>query len=137
MTSTEASATGSQKKWVLWLGRVLSVLPALLFVLSGVMKISHNPKMVEGLVGKAHLPEGALTPIGIVEILCAVIYLVPPTAVLGAVLFSAYAGGIIVVHLHEGQSILLPIILSGVLWLGLYLREPRLRALLPMRKATA
>jgi hypothetical protein len=136
MPSTEAGAADSPRKWVLWLGRVLSVLPALVFVMSGVMKISHNPKMVEGL-GKAHISEGALTPIGIVEILCVVVYLVPQTAVLGAVLFTAYAGGIIIVHLHEGQSLIAPIVLSGVLWLGLYLREPRLRALLPLRKQAA
>ena len=75
-----------------------------------------------------------MLPLGILELLCVVVYLVPNTAILGAVLLTGYMGGAILAHLRIGESILFQIALGLVIWLGLYLREPRLRELLPLRK---
>lgn len=72
--------------------------------------------------------------LGVVELACVVIYLIPRTAVLGAVLLTAYLGGAVATHARIGDMVIIPIVLAGVMWLGLYLREPRLWQLLPLRK---
>jgi hypothetical protein len=71
--------------------------------------------------------------LGVVELLVVVVYLVPPTAVLGSVLVTGYVGGILVAHLAMHLPLWLPIVIGIATWLGLWLREPRLRELLPMR----
>jgi hypothetical protein len=122
------------KKSTLWVGRVLSTLPVLLFGFSAVMKLAHAPEVVETFVGKFGFPEGTLKPIGILEIACTLLYAIPRTAVFGAVLLTAYLGGAVVTHLRVGDPFYAPILVGVMVWLGLYLREPRLHALAPLRK---
>jgi hypothetical protein len=122
------------KKWVLWTGRVLSALPVLMMVLSGVMKVSHPPALVEQMTGKFGYPEGVITTIGLLEIACAVVYVVPRTAVLGAILVTGYLGGAVATHVRIGDpSFIGPLLLGIFAWLGLYLRDKRLHALVPLR----
>ena len=124
-----------QPKWMKITGIVLTVLPAFGLIMSSMMKLSHNPKFVENF-GKFGFPESLLTPIGVIELLCAVIYLVPRTAVLGAILVTGYLGGAIVTHLRvqDFGSVVAPLFLAVFAWGGLFLRDARLRALLPLRQ---
>ena len=126
-------ATPSVSKRMLWTGWVLSGLPSLLLLFSGAMKLANPPGLTEGF---AHLglPVSDALGLGLLELGCTVVYLVPRTAVLGAVLLTGYLGGAILTHLRIGEPFILQALLGVVLWGGLYLREPRLRALLPLRR---
>jgi hypothetical protein len=130
-----AQGTPSNKK-VLWAGRVVSALPVLMLLFSGSMKLSHQPKLVEGFVGHFGYPEGSLTPIGVVEILSAVLYAIPQTTVVGAALITAYLGGAVATHVRVGENgdVVTPIVLGILVWLGIYLRDERFRVLAPLRK---
>ncbi|MBL8858078.1 MAG: DoxX family protein [Planctomycetes bacterium] len=87
--------------------------------------------------GMAHLglPATMTRPLAILEIACVVIYLIPHTAVLGAVLLAGYMGGAICTHWRIGEPFHMQILIGVVVWFGLWLREPRLRVLLPLRRA--
>lgn len=128
-----ADQTNTGSKKLVWIGWVLSVLPVLLLVFSAVVKLMKSAPVVEGFQ-KLGFPEHTIVPIGITELLCAVIYVIPQTSVLGAILVTAYLGGATVTQLRAGESILIPIIFGVVVWLGLFLRDPRLRDLLPLRR---
>lgn len=119
---------------VVWTGRVISLLASLLFLMSAVMKFRGGPDVTEGM---AHLglPASLVTPLAVLELSCVVIYLIPATAVLGAILLAGYLGGAICTHLRIGEPVVLHVVLGVVVWLGVYLREPRLRALIPLRAA--
>lgn len=123
-----AAASGK----IVWVGRVLSGLAALAFLISAAMKLMGPPEVAQGM---AHLglPQSMITPLAILEISCAVIYLIPQTAVLGAILLAGYIGGTILTHWRVGDPFFVNIALGIVVWLGLYLRESRLKALIPLR----
>jgi hypothetical protein len=120
-------------KKALWAGWILTILPGLMLIASGVMKLMKPAALIEEF-GRLGLMEGQAFGIGILEICCAVIYLFPRTAVLGAILVTGYLGGAVLTHLRIGDPFLPPVIVGVVAWFGLYLREPRLRALVPWRK---
>lgn len=124
-----------QPKWMTWTGRALTALPSLGLVASAAFKLMQGPEIVDAFVNKMGLPLGAIRPIGAVELLCVVIYLVPQTAVLGAALLTGYLGGAVATHVHVGDGFVAPIVFGVALWGGLFLREPRLRALFPLRRA--
>lgn len=116
-----------------WAGWVISVLLTLLFLVSAVMKLAGIPAVQEGM---AHLGLllSMLTPLSMLEMACAVVYVIPATAVLGAVLLTGYLGGAICTHWRVGDPFLPQIVLGLLVWLGIYLREERLRLLLPLRR---
>jgi hypothetical protein len=122
--------------WQLWAGRVLSALPVLLLLLSASMKLLHPPMVVETFVGKLGYPANVLPALAALELFCAVVYAVPRTAVLGAVLLTGYLGGAVATHVRVGEAFVAPLLLGVLVWAGLYLRDERIRALLPLRKAT-
>jgi DoxX-like protein len=115
-----------------WIGRGLSLLPCLVCVFSAVTKLRGGPDLARRM---AHLglPESLLAPLAILELSCVAIYLLPKTSVLGAVLLTGYLGGAICAHVRVGDPWFFEAFLGILVWLGLYLREPRLRALLPLR----
>lgn len=115
-----------------WTGWILGALPAALLIFSAVMKLARPPAVVEGFA-QSGFPAGALLGLGLVELGCAVLYLIPRTAVLGAILATGYIGGIIATTLRMNQSYLAAIIMGVMIWGGLWLRDTRLRALLPLR----
>jgi hypothetical protein len=119
-------------KKLLITGWVLSILPALLLFFSAAMKFAKPPAAVEGTL---HLgwAEHLLLPLGILEVSCTILYLIPRTSVLGAILLAAYLGGATATHVRIGEPWFMPVLLGIVLWLGLLLREPRLRPLIPLR----
>lgn len=120
-------------KWMIWVGRVLSALPVLAMIMSGGAKIGHVPAIVEAFVGKFGYPESTLTLIGILEIFCALVYAFPRTKIFGAVLVTGYFGGAIATHVRIGESFIPPLALGIIAWVGLYLRDERVRALNPLR----
>jgi hypothetical protein len=120
-------------KAMYWTGWVLSILPCLLLIFSAYMKLNPPPEMVAEMT-KNGFPMQLATPLGITELACVVLYLIPRTSVLGAILLAAYLGGAVSSHVLklEPLSMWFTAILLGVLlWLGLWLRDARLRALLP------
>ena len=121
--------------WRVWTGRVLSGLPVVLLLLSASMKLSHPPMVVETFVGKLGYPASVLPSLAVLELFCTVVYIVPRTAVLGAVLLTGYLGGAVATHVRVGDAFVVPLLLGVLVWAGLYLRDERVRALLPLRKA--
>lgn len=117
----------------LWVGWILSALPGLLLLFSASLKLTKAPTMVETF---AHLgwSERSAVPLGILELTCALLFLTPRTAVFGAILIAGYMGGAIATHARLGEPVLLQAGVGVVVWLGLYLREPRLRELIPLRR---
>ena len=118
---------------IVWVGRVISVLASALFLMSAFMKLKAGPEVMQGM---AHLglPESMITALAILEISCVVIYLIPATSVLGAILLTGYIGGAICTHWRVGDPFVVQIALGIFVWLGLYLRENRLGDLIPLRK---
>ena len=130
----QAELTGVSKG-NLWAGRIVSALPALFLLLDGAMKLVKPAPVVEGTVRLGY-PESTIVPIGVVLIICTIIYLIPKTSVLGAILLTGYLGGAVATHVRAGEpvfSIVFAIVFGVLLWLGLYLRNPTLRLLVPLR----
>ncbi len=117
-----------------WLGRFLSAGPVLLLIMSGVMKLMKPDMVLEGFA-KFGYPESVLIPLGVVELVSTLLYIIPQTSVLGAVLLTGYLGGATATHVRVSDPWYMTVILGVVIWLGLVLREPRLRPLLPIRWA--
>ena len=117
---------------MLWTGRVISGLIVLMLLPSAVMKFTQSSQLVEGF---AHLgwPERFAIALGITELACTILYAIPQTSVLGAILLTGYMGGTIATHSRIGEWAFVQIGIGVLVWLGLFLREPRLRALLPLR----
>ena len=123
----------SASRKIVWVGRVISILVSLLFAMSALMKLRGGPEVIQGM---AHLglPESLIVPLAILEISCVVIYAIPATSVVGAILLTGYIGGAICTHLRVGDPFFMQIGFGIFVWLGLYLRENRLKALIPLRK---
>ncbi len=119
----------------LWAGRVVNWLIALFLLLDGVAKLFKPAPVVEGTV-KLGYSESVIIPLGIVLIACTILYLLPRTAVLGAILLTGYLGGAVATHVRVGDGafgVIFAAAFGVLLWLGLYLRDQRLRELLPFR----
>jgi glutaminase len=127
----------STPKWQLWVGRVLSAIPALMLAMSAAMKLSQNPQMVTMLTSKFGYSADIVTTLGLVELACAILYLVPQTAVLGAILVTGYLGGAVATHVRVADAFAIPLVLGILAWAGLYARDERVRALLPLRSLKA
>ena len=117
-----------------WAAYILSALPVLLMTFSSLMKLTRQPMVMEGFA-KGGLSADLVVVIGCLELLCVIVYLVPATAILGAILTTGYLGGAVFVHLraHETTAIV-PFLLGVFAWGGLYLRDSRIAELLPIRK---
>ena len=117
---------------LLWTGRVISALPVLGLLASACFKFMPPPGMEEQL-NKMGWPMKYMIALGITEVTCTLLYAIPQTSVLGAILLTGYLGGAIATHARIGESFFPPLILGILVWIGLYLRDPRLRALAPLR----
>jgi len=135
-TATEPARVPEPSKAARWMGWGLSVLACLPFLPSAFFKLTRAPAAVEGFQ-KYHYPANVVLPLGIVEVLCLVLYLIPQTAVLGAILLTGYLGGAIATHVQASEPFFMPAVIGVALWLALYLREPRLRALAPITRRGA
>lgn len=119
-------------KKIQWAGRIVSAVPVVMLVLSSVMKFIQPEPVVEGF---EHLgwPTSSAWGLGVVELVSTAIYVIPQTAVLGAILLTGYLGGAIATHVRIGEAFLGPALFGVLVWLGLYLRDPHIRTLLPLR----
>ncbi|SEB85828.1 DoxX family protein [Terriglobus roseus] len=114
-------------KPMLWIGWILTALPALFLLSGGVTAALQLPVVKEGL-GKYGFTPSILPIFAAVELTCAVLTLIPRTAPIGAILISAYMGGAVITHLRAGEAQwFIPVIFSAVVWIGLWLRRPSLR----------
>ena len=135
LTDTRAestsSASGSSK--ALWAGRILSGIAVLFLTFDLSIKLAGAKEAVDGTVQLGWLPHH-LPILGVIEIVCLALYLIPRTAPLGAVLWTGYLGGAIATHLRVDNPLfshtLFPIYVAALIWGGLYLRDARVRALL-------
>jgi len=120
-------------KPAVWTGWVISVMLALFLVMDGVMKFM-LPAPVSEAFTRLGISTSLAVPIGVILIACVVLYVIPRTAVFGAVLLTGYLGGAIAIHMRAGSSLfgetLFPIYMGVLVWLGLYLRDSRVRGML-------
>jgi hypothetical protein len=116
----------------LWAGRVLTALPVLMLTMSGVMKLMGGPELAKGF---EHLgwPMDRAVPLGVLELAITIVYLFPRTAVIGAILLTGYLGGAMAAHIRIHEDWLIQFLLGVMLWGGLYFRDERIRALIPLR----
>jgi hypothetical protein len=130
------SQVTSPSKGSIWTGRVISALIVLFLLFDSVLKFMKPAPVVETF---AHLglSMSLANPLGIILIVCALLYAIPQTSILGAILLSGYLGGAVCTHLRAGDPlfshILFPTYMGALLWLAIYLRDVRLRALIPFR----
>jgi hypothetical protein len=117
-----------------WIGWIITVVLSALFLFSAAMKLFGGADVTQGMA-QLGLPERMLVPLAILEAACAIVYLIPATSVLGAILLAGYMGGAICTHWRVGDWVALQILIAILVWVGIYLREPRLRAVLPLRRS--
>lgn len=128
--SSLTSASPGARRWT---GRVLTALPALFLAFDTVIKLAKIPAVTESFVQLGYSPDLA-RGIGLLELVCLAVYLVPRTAVVGAILLTGFLGGAIATHLRLGDPLfshtLFPTYVGALLWSGLYLRDARVKALI-------
>jgi hypothetical protein len=120
---------------MLWAGRVVSALPALFLLMDVGLKLFKTPIVLEETVRLGY-PESTIIGVGLVLLVCTLLYVIPWTATLGAILLTGYLGGAVASHVRVGEGpfpVLFPVIVGVLIWLGLYLRDERLRRLVPFR----
>lgn len=130
-TAQSAAPLSTPRRWV---GRVLTALAALFLLVDGVMKVLQSAPSVETATQLGY-PAGSVVGVGILLLICLAIYLLPQTAPLGAILLTGFLGGVVATHVRAGSpvfSLIFPLIIGALLWIGLYLRDTRLRVLLPL-----
>jgi hypothetical protein len=136
--ASESNAqTASVSKGSLWAGRIMSALAALFLLMDAVMKLVKPAPVVEGTV-QLGFPESVIFGLGIVLLVCVILYVIPHTSILGAIMLTGYLGGAVASQVRVGHPLfshtLFPVYLAALVWGGLFLRESRLRALVPLRR---
>lgn len=131
MQSDTHAAPASKKR--LWAGRMISALFVLFLLFDSILKVLQLPPAVEG-TAKLGYPTSVVLGIGIVELVCVVLYIIPRTSILGAILLTGYLGGATASQVRlEDPWFLFPVGVGVSIWAGLLLREDRLRGLIPLR----
>jgi hypothetical protein len=138
MESTAQATPGSTKR--LWTGRILSTLAILFLAMDGVMKLVNPAPVVEGM-NRLGYSLRLTAPIGIILLFCVLFYAIPRTSILGAILLTGYLGGAVASQLRVGEPlfshVLFPVYFGILIWVGLYLRDHRLRALVPVNTSAS
>ncbi len=122
----------SASKGALWTGRVMSALPALFMLFDGAMKLV-KPHFVVDKTLELGYSESVIVPLGVILLTSTVLYVIPRSSVLGAILLTGYLGGAVDCHVHHQDTafeILFPVVFGALIWGGLVLRSPRLRSLI-------
>jgi hypothetical protein len=131
-----AVQTGSLSKKSLWAGRITSGLVVAFLLFDAVIHLMKPAPVVEAFA-KLGFPIRLAVPLGIIELVCVLLYVVSRTSILGAILLTGYLGGAIAIQLPTGNSlfgeVLFPVYVGVILWGGIYLRDDRLRTLIPLR----
>jgi hypothetical protein len=132
MQSELQTATASGK--LLWTGRILSILAVLFMLFDAVGHLLKPAPVVQAFL-QLEFPLSLSICLGIIELVCVLIYVIPRTAVLGAVLITGYLGGAVTIHMRVGNPVfecIFPILIGILFWAGLLLRDLRLRAIFPV-----
>lgn len=119
-----------------WAGRIISTLPVVFLLFDGVLKLIKPAPVVEATLRLGY-SESTIPGIGILLLICTVVYVVPRTSILGAILLTGYFGGAVATHVRVGAGlfpVLFPVFFGVLIWGGIYFRDARLRALIPVRK---
>jgi hypothetical protein len=135
-TVAEAAPVATRgASWTVWAGRLISVVPVWILLASARWKLTHNPWYVGEWSRIGWMPD-ALNRIGLVQLTCVALYLIPQTALLGTVLLTGYLGGAIASYIRIGELSppLVPLTTCLLAWAGIYLRDDRVRVLLPFRR---
>lgn len=137
MSAAAQARQTAPKRWMLWTGWVLSLWPLYVIGLSASWKLTRNSWYVAEF-GRIGWSESALTGLALLQLSFVVLYAIPRTAVLGAILLTGYLGGAIASYVRIGELYppVVPLSTSLIAWIGIYLREERLRALVPFRRRT-
>ena len=130
MQSGTQTAPVSKKR--LWAGRIISTLVVLFLLFDAVAKLMKIAPVLQAFARLGY-PESLAVPIGILLLACTAVYVIPRTSVLGAILLTAYLGGATATHVRAGEPFYFPVVFGVLVWAGIYLREDRLRALIPLR----
>ena len=136
VNAATTKATPRRAGAMAWTGRVLSGLSVLFLLFDAGGKFA-KPAQVVDAFGRLAVPLSLSMMIGALLLVCTVLYAIPRTAILGAVLLTGYLGGAVAIHLRAGSSVfesIFPVLFAGLAWLGLYLRDPGLRRMLPVRR---
>lgn len=127
--------TGASPNKRIWAGRVVSAIPALFLLFDGTIHAMRIPAVVDGFA-KAGFPISTALPLGIIEIVCVILYVIPRTSVLGAILLTGYLGGAVATNVRQQLPmlgyVLFPVYVAVFLWGGLWLRDNRVRSLIPL-----
>ncbi len=126
--------TAPASKTMLWTGRVISALMILFMLFDAGVKILKLPAAVEGTVRLGY-PVSTIQPIGVIALVCVLLYAIPRTSILGAILLTGYLGGATATQVRVQDAwFIFPPILGALIWAGLYLRDEGLRALVPLNR---
>lgn len=117
----------------LWTGRVLSGLVVLFMLFEAVIKLIKIPAVVKAFAQEGFPLSDAVT-FGLLALIITVLYAIPRTSVLGAILLTGYLGGATAINLRTGMPVYFPVIFGVIVWGGLYLRDSSIRALIPLRR---
>ena len=126
-------------KKTLWAGRIVSALAVLFMLFDGVTHLMKPAPVAEAFT-RLGFPLSLSVELGIIELLCVVIYVIPRTSILGAILLTGYLGGAVATHLRVLDPLfdtIFPILIGALVWGGLYLLDRRLRALIPLTQPRA
>lgn len=127
----EINTQVSKKKFRI--GWIITIVVGLFLLFDAIIKLIKINEVIEGN-NRLGYPENTIFGIGITLLVCTILYLIPRTAVLGAILLTAYQGGATTTHVRVGDPFFFPVVMGILVWLGIYLREKRLHAIVPVRK---
>lgn len=133
MESTAQSVPVSKASF--WTGRIISGFVVLFMIFDGITKIMKVQQVIDATI-RIGFPVSTVAGVGITLLICVALYVIPPTSVLGAILLTGYLGGATAANVRAGSpafNTVFPIAFGILTWLGLYLREQRLHALVPLR----
>jgi uncharacterized membrane protein (UPF0182 family) len=128
--------TASPSNKPLWTGRILSILAILFMLFDGIGHLLKPAPIVQAFV-QLGFPLRLSITIGVIQLICVILYAIPRTAILGAVLLTGYFGGAVAIHMRVGNPLfecIFPVLIGVLFWAGLLLRDPRLHAVFPVSK---
>ncbi len=132
----QATQTASGSKTMLWTGRVVSAIPAIMLLFAGGMKLTKSAAVIQGFAQYGY-SDHLIVVIGTLEIACTIVYLIPSLSVIGAILMTAFLGGATASNVRIGNpSYVITVVLGILVWAGLYLRDARMQALIPLRESS-
>jgi hypothetical protein len=137
MSVTSVSIETAPSRKALWTGRILTGLAVLFLLFDATMKLLQPVEAIKGTTDLGW-PVEVILPLGILQLILLALYLIPRTSIFGAILWTGYLGGAIATHVRIGNPlfthILFPIYIALLLWGGLWLRDRRLRTLIPISR---